>query len=142
MFFGCDFEQISVGDAFRTRGRTVTENDVGLFAGLSGDHHPLHTDAVFAAAHPFGERVAHGMLVASIAAGLVPFDPERVLMLRRLRDVVFKRPVRLGDTVTARVTVKTLYPQRAHVILATAFEVNGKTVLDGEALVMVPRRPA
>ena len=51
---------------------------------------------------PFGERIAHGLLVLSIAAGLVPFDPQRVIALRRVRDVVFKRPVRFGDTITRR----------------------------------------
>lgn len=97
--FQRDFDGLRAGDAFATRGRTITESDVCAFAGLTGDRHPLHTDAVWAAGSGFGERVAHGMLVASAAAGLVPFDPDRVLALRRLRDVVFKRPVRLGDTI-------------------------------------------
>jgi acyl dehydratase len=97
--FARHFDELRVGDAFTTRGRTVTEGDVGLFAGLTGDHHPLHTDAVFAAEHPFGARVAHGMLVASCAAGLIPLDPDYVLALRRVRDVVFKKPVMLGDTI-------------------------------------------
>lgn len=97
--FHRDFDDLRVGEAFTTRGRTVTEADVGLFAGLTGDHHPLHTDAAWAASHPFGERVAHGMLVAACAAGLVPFDPERVIALRRVRDMVFKKPVRFGDTI-------------------------------------------
>ncbi|HZO37224.1 MAG TPA: MaoC/PaaZ C-terminal domain-containing protein [Solirubrobacteraceae bacterium] len=93
------FDALSVGDAFETRGRTIGEGDVSLFAGLTGDHHPLHTDAVFAAAHQFGERVAHGMLVLSAAVGLVPFDPDHILALRRVRDVTFKQPVRFGDTI-------------------------------------------
>ena len=81
------------------RGRTVTEADVAMFAGLTGDFHPQHTDAEWAASSPFGERIAHGLLVLSLAAGLVDFDPEEVIALRRVRDVVFKRPVRLGDTI-------------------------------------------
>ena len=85
--------------AFTSRGRTVTEADVVAFAALTGDWHPQHADAEWAAQSAFGERIAHGMLIASFAVGLVDFDPERVIALRRIRDVVFKRPVRLGDTI-------------------------------------------
>jgi acyl dehydratase len=77
----------------------VTEADVVAFSALTGDWHPQHSDAVWAADSAFGERIAHGMLVVSFAVGLVAFDPERVIALRRVRDVVFKRPVRLGDTI-------------------------------------------
>ena len=84
---------------FTSRGRTVTEADVVAFSALTGDWHPQHSDAVWAAESAFGERIAHGMLVVSFAVGLVAFDPERVIALRRVRDVVFKRPVRLGDTI-------------------------------------------
>ena len=99
MNFSAPFEDVAVGDAFTTRARTVTEADVTAFAGLTGDYHPQHTDAQWAAESPFGERIAHGLLVVSYAAGLVAFDPERVMALRRIGDVVFKRPVRLGDTI-------------------------------------------
>jgi acyl dehydratase len=94
-----DFEALAAGDRFATRARTVTEADVAAFASLTGDMHPQHTDAVWAAASPFGERIAHGMLVVSYALGLLALDPERVIALRRLRDVVFKRPVAIGDTI-------------------------------------------
>jgi 3-hydroxybutyryl-CoA dehydratase len=80
-------------------GRTVTESDVVAFANLTGDHHPQHTDARWAAESPFGERIAHGMLVLSYAVGLVDFDPERIVALRRVEEVVFKRPVKIGDTI-------------------------------------------
>jgi len=88
-----------VNGTFTSRARTITEADVVAFASLTGDFHPQHSDAVWAADSPFGERIAHGMLIVSYAVGLVAFDPERVVALRRLRDVVFKRPVRLGDTI-------------------------------------------
>jgi len=94
-----DFDGLAVGDRFVTRGRTVTEADVVSFACLTGDMHPQHTDRAWAAGSLFGERVAHGMLVASFALGMLPFDPERVIALRRVRDAVFKRPVCLGDTI-------------------------------------------
>ena len=88
-----------MSDAVASRGRTVTEADVVAFAALTGDWHPQHADAEWAARSEFGERIAHGMLVASFAVGLVEFDPDEVMALRRIRDVVFKRPVRLGDTI-------------------------------------------
>jgi 3-hydroxybutyryl-CoA dehydratase len=88
-----------VSAPFTSRARTVTEADVVAFSALTGDWHPQHSDAVWAAESAFGERIAHGMLVVSFAVGLVAFDPERVIALRRVRDVVFKRPVRLGDTI-------------------------------------------
>ena len=87
------------GQRFTTRGRTIGEADVLGFAALTGDWHPQHADAVWAAESPFGERIAHGMLVVSFAVGLVPFDPSRVMALRRIRDATFRRPVRLGDTI-------------------------------------------
>ncbi|MDQ3720136.1 MAG: MaoC family dehydratase [Actinomycetota bacterium] len=91
-----------------TRGRTITEADIVAFSGLTGDHHPQHTDAVWAEAGPFGGILAHGMLVLSYAVGLVPLDPERVVALRRFEEVVFKRPVRIGDTI--HVEVKLVRP--------------------------------
>jgi acyl dehydratase len=87
------------------RARTITEADVVAFAALTGDHHPQHTDARFAAESPFGERIAHGMLVLSYAVGLVDFDPDRVQALRRIEDAVFKRPVRIGDTIHVEVAL-------------------------------------
>ena len=97
--FERDFDDLHPGLSFATRGRTITEADVVAFATLTGDLHPQHVDAAWAAESPFGRRIAHGMLVLSYALGLVPLDPERVVALRRVRDVVFKRPVALGDTI-------------------------------------------
>jgi len=99
MNWSASFEELEAGQAFTTRGRTVTEADVVSFAALTGDWHPQHTDAVWAAESAFGERIAHGLAVVSFAAGLVPFDPERVMALRRIADATFKRPVKLGDTL-------------------------------------------
>jgi acyl dehydratase len=94
-----DFDRLELGARFRSRGRTITEADVVAFAALSGDRHPLHTDAEWAAASEFGERIAHGALILSYGVGLVPFDPEWVLALRGFERVVFKRPVKIGDTI-------------------------------------------
>lgn len=104
------FEALRVGAREVSPGRTVTEADVVGFAALTGDRHPLHVDAAWAAAGPFGERVAHGLLVLSYAAGLVAFDPARVIALRAVRDAVFKRPVRLGDTICVETRIAGLEP--------------------------------
>jgi 3-hydroxybutyryl-CoA dehydratase len=90
------------GDELETRGRTITESDLVSFSSLTGDWHPQHADAEWAAAGRFGERVAHGMLVMSYAVGLMPFDPDRVVALRGLDSVSFKRPVAIGDTIHVR----------------------------------------
>jgi acyl dehydratase len=94
-----DFDRLEVGARFRSRGRTITEADLVAFAALSGDSHPVHTDAEWAAASEFGERIAHGMLILSYSVGLVPFDPDWVLALRGFERVAFKRPVKIGDTI-------------------------------------------
>ena len=86
------FGEISVGRALRhRRGRTVTKPTSSRFAALTGDLHPQHTDADWSASSRFGERIAHGLLVLSFAAGLVPLDPDRIVALRGVRDAVFKR---------------------------------------------------
>jgi 3-hydroxybutyryl-CoA dehydratase len=110
MSWWAPFEALETGQEFTSRGRTVTEADVVAFASLTGDWHPQHADAEWAAASPFGERIAHGMLVISLAAGLVPFDPGRVVALRRVADATFKRPVRFGDTVHVEGRIKELSP--------------------------------
>lgn len=104
------YDQLEAGQAFVSRGRTITEADVVGFAALTGDWHPQHSDAVWAGKSAFGERIAHGMLVISFAVGLVPLDPNRVVALRRLGDVVFKRPVKLGDTLRVSGKVAELSP--------------------------------
>jgi 3-hydroxybutyryl-CoA dehydratase len=99
------YDDLREGMAFATRGRTMTEADVVGFAAQTGDWHPQHTDASWAAESVFGERIAHGLLVLSCAVGLLEFDPDRVVALRRVSDAVFKRPVRLGDTIHVEATV-------------------------------------
>jgi 3-hydroxybutyryl-CoA dehydratase len=104
------FDELSLGRRFRSAGRTVRDTDVIVFSALTGDWHPQHCDPEWAAASPFGERIAHGMLVLSLAVGLVPLDPERVLALRRVGDAVFKRPVRLNDVITVASELTGLAP--------------------------------
>jgi 3-hydroxybutyryl-CoA dehydratase len=94
------------GAEFTTRGRTITEGDLMSFSALTGDWHPQHSDAEWAARSRFSGRIAHGMLVLSYAIGLVPFDPERVVALRGLESARFKRPVAIGDTIRVRCRVE------------------------------------
>src|SRR5258707_11829864 len=104
------FERLAVGQRFRSGRRTVRDTDVIVFSALTGDWHPQHCDPGWAARSVFGERIAHGMLILSLAVGLVPLDPERVLALRRVGDVVFKRPVRLNDVIAVRGELTALRP--------------------------------
>ena len=91
--FSAPLRSLEVGARFTTRGRTDHRGRRGRASpALTGDWHPQHTDAEWAARAPFGERIAHGMLVVSCAVGLVPFDPERVVALRRVRDVDVQAP--------------------------------------------------
>lgn len=95
------FEEFAVGDALATAGRTVTESDIVSFAGLSGDFNQIHTDAAYAAEEHFGRRVAHGLLVLSIASGLAVqtgLIEGTVLAFREL-EWKFSRPVFIGDTI-------------------------------------------
>jgi 3-hydroxybutyryl-CoA dehydratase len=110
MFWSDPFDRLSVGQRFQSGERTVRDTDVIVFSALTGDWHPQHCDPDWAAASPFGERIAHGMLILSLAVGLVPLDPERVLALRRVSDVVFKRPVRLNEVICVHGELTALRP--------------------------------
>lgn len=112
---GLYFEEYEVGQSITSQGRTVTEADVVAFAALSGDWNPMHTDAEFASEHPFGQRVAHGLLVLSIASGLavrLGFLEETALAFREIGDWKFSLPVYFGDTVRVRATVLETKPMR------------------------------
>lgn len=104
------FAALEEGLGFSTGTHTVTEEEVLAFAALTGDHHPQHVDVEWASLSAFGEQIAHGMFVVSLAAGLVPFDPARVLALRALKDVTFKRAVRFGDAIHVVGKVEALRP--------------------------------
>ncbi len=104
------FDELREGEEFTTPGRTICEADLVGFSALTGDWHPQHADAEWAAAGPFGERIAHGMLLLSYSLGLAPIDPERVVALRGLDSVRFKRPVRIGETIRVQGAVASLRP--------------------------------
>jgi acyl dehydratase len=99
---GMYFEEFEVGQRIVSLGRTITEADVVTFAGLSGDYNQIHTDAEFSKNTPFSQRVAHGLLVLSIASGLAMRTgvlEGTTLAFREIGEWKFTRPVMLGDTV-------------------------------------------
>ena len=102
------FEEFDVGDTVETSARTITEADIVLFAGLSGDYNQLHTDAEFASGTLHGERIAHGLLGLSIASGLVSqtgFAEGTVEAFTGL-EWKFRGPIKIGDTIRARLEVR------------------------------------
>src|SRR4051794_25587333 len=107
--FSQAFEDLREGDTFATQARTITETDVVMFANMTGDTLPVHTDRHWAEEHGMhGQRTANGLLTLSYTVGLLPLDVDQVVALRRMRDVVYKRPVFLGDTIHARGRIERL----------------------------------
>ncbi len=120
--------------------KTVTEADIVMFAGVSGDTNPVHLDAHFAEQTAFKGRIAHGMLSASFIStvfGTRLPGPGCIYLSQSLK---FRAPVRAGDTVTARVTVKDVNPDKKRVAVDTVCTVGETVVIDGEALLLVSRR--
>ena len=110
---GLYFEEFTVGHMIRTPGRTITEGDIVGFAGLSGDFNLIHTDAVYAATTPFGQRVAHGLLALSVASGLAVRTgilEGTVLAFREINEWKFSQPVYIGDTLTVDIEVTEVKP--------------------------------
>lgn len=102
------FEEFESGDVVETTARTITESDVVLFAGLSGDYNPLHTDVEFAKGTLFGERIAHGLLGLAVASGLASrlgFAEGTTEAFREL-EWKFRGPIKIGDTIRARFQVR------------------------------------
>jgi 3-hydroxybutyryl-CoA dehydratase len=93
------FQDFKVGEVIKTRGRTITEADIVNFAAFSGDWYPLHVDAEYAAKTPFGERIAHGMLVLSAASGLMPLIDWAIVAFYGMDRVRFVGPTKIGDTI-------------------------------------------
>ncbi len=143
---GLTFEQFGKGDKFTSQSRTVTEADVVSFAGLSGDFNPLHTDALFASETPFGERIAHGMLIASMATGMSNwtgvFEGTTLALMEQV--IRYKSVVKLGDTIHLELTVsdkkETSKPDRGVVTFDTQIiNQDGTTVIEGQWVLMMKR---
>lgn len=120
--------------------KTVTEADIVLFAGISGDINPVHLNHEFATETMFEGRIAHGMLTASFISTVIGTrlpGPGAIYLKQSLN---FRAPVRVGDTVRARATIRQVIPEKRRVVLETVASVGDTVVLDGEALVLVPGR--
>ena len=119
--------------------RTVTGEDIVRFAEVTGDMNPVHLDDAAAKASPFGERIAHGMLSAGYVSAVLGMKLPGAGAIYLSQSLRFTKPVRIGDTITARVEVVEVLASRKRARLATACRnQKGETVLDGEAMVMVP----
>jgi acyl dehydratase len=142
------YEEIEVGEEYESPGRTVTETDIVLFAGLSGDYNVLHTDAEFMKTSIFGERIAHGLLGLAIQSGLLSraARPYAALALTGLRWK-FKNPVKIGDTIRVRARVlgkrDVGKPDRGLVTLERkVVNQRGEVVQEGETDVLVEKKGA
>ncbi len=120
--------------------KTVTDADIVMFAGISGDTNPVHLDALFAAQTTFGGRIAHGMLSASFISTVLGTRLPGPGCIYLSQSLKFRAPVKAGDTVTARVILKDIDPDTKRVTLDTVCSVGDTVVVDGEAVLIVNRR--
>jgi 3-hydroxybutyryl-CoA dehydratase len=138
---GACLEDLEIGQTAELR-RTVTAPDIEAFAAVTGDSNPVHLDEGYAAATQFKGRIAHGMLSAGYISAVLGTrlpGPGAIYVSQTLN---FRRPVRIGDEVTAEVKVTAIDAARGRVTFVTGCVVAGKTVTEGEAVVIVPRRSA
>jgi len=132
------YEELQIDESFE-RTHTITEDDLKMFAAVSGDHNPLHLDATFAATTPFKQQIAHGMysgalISAAFAMGLP--GPGTIYMGQNIQ---FKRPIFIGDTITVKLSVKEKLGKKNEVIFDTTItNQNNKVVVAGEATVIAP----
>ena len=132
---GYDVEDLRPGKQ-ATYSKTITEADIVLFAGVSGDSNAVHTNQEFAQTTPFGGRIAHGFLTASVISAAVANrlpGPGTVYLGQQLK---FRAPVRPGDTVHATVRVLSVDEAKARAVLSTVCRVGDTVVIEGEATVM------
>lgn len=141
MMLGRTIDQLTPGD-YAEVAKTVSETDVYLFAGLTGDFNPAHINEQYAQETFFKTRIAHGVLLAgfiSAAIGMKLPGPGTIYIRQELN---FLAPVHIGDTITARVEVSTIDTEKNRVVLkTTCTNQEGVLVLDGEALVSPPKKP-
>jgi len=134
------FDDLSVGMT-ETYAKTVKSSDVVGFAEITGDRNPIHLSEHFAAKTPFKSRIVHGLYTAGLISAVIGTrlpGPGAVYVSQTLR---FLAPVKIGDTVEARVEVVELVAERQRARLGCQCRVGGTVVLEGEAVVKIPRRP-
>lgn len=138
-FYGYKFEDLEIGMSAAI-GHTVNDADILMFAGVSGDTNPVHLNNEFAESTMFEGRIAHGMLSASFISAVFGTKLPGPGCIYLAQSLKFKAPVKVGDTVVARVTVCELVREKRRVIFDTVCTVRGKVVLDGQAEIFVPKR--
>jgi 3-hydroxybutyryl-CoA dehydratase len=116
------YDQVEIGQSETYGGVLVSAELVNQFADLTGDHHPLHVDPEFAARSRYGQRIAHGMLVLSLSAGMFPMDPAAVVAFYGMDGVRFVKPTFLGDTLRVRLTVTDKTDKPVGGVVQTALE--------------------
>lgn len=138
------YDELQVGDRRSYRGVTITESTVYAFAGVTGDHYPLHVDAEFAASSRFGQRIAHGFLVLSASAGLFPMEPGVVVAFYGMDDVRFLHPTFFGDTLHPEMEVVALRDRGAGGVASVRLEMvnqRGEVACVATMHVLLARRP-
>ncbi|MEM7197375.1 MAG: MaoC family dehydratase [Pseudomonadota bacterium] len=133
------FEDIHVGMSAMFS-KTITEADIVLFSGVTGDMNPVHIDEIYASATRFKGRIAHGMLTASLISTVLGTRLPGPGCIYVSQNLKFTAPVYAGDTVNAQVLVTDKIVKKSRIICHTACWVGEKQVLDGEAAMMVPNR--
>jgi len=132
-------DTIQIGD-FAVFSKTISESDVYLYAGISGDFNPAHVNAVEAEKGMFGERIAHGMLTASFISTVLGTHLPGPGTIYLGQELSFKRPVKFGDTIEAKVEVIEKIVEKNRLILrTTCTNQHGEIVIDGKATVMPPK---
>ena len=116
----------------------VTEEDIRKFADVSGDHNPVHPDEEYASQSRFGRRIAHGLFGASFFSGLFGTKLPGRGCVYASQNLKFRRPVYIGDTVLATVTVISVDVPRKRVLFSTVCSVDGKEVILGDAEIFIP----
>ena len=135
---GKTIQQLTLGESASTA-KTISETDVYLFAGITGDLNPAHVNQEYAQATRFGGRIAHGMLSAGLISAVIGMQLPGPGTIYMGQDLKFLASVKIGDTVTATVTVRELDLERNRVTLETVCEnQNGQKLVVGQALVMAP----
>ncbi|MGO8714588.1 MAG: MaoC family dehydratase [Smithella sp.] len=138
---GKNIDQIKVGDTAEFA-KTITETDIYLYAGITGDFNPAHVNEVYAKNTFFKTRIAHGMLTAGLISAIIANQLPGPGTIYLKQDLSFLAPVHIGDTITGRVEIMELIPEKNRVRLkTTCSNQDGVIVISGEGLVSPPKAP-
>ena len=146
---GLYFEEFEIGKTITTAARTISEADIVTFAGVSGDYNQIHTDAEFAKATPFGQRIAHGLLVLSVVSGLAVqtgFMEGTIIAFREINEWKFSKPVFIGDTVHATLEITETKALRrlgggSITIKLNVINQHNDTVMSGTWIALIASKP-